>query len=31
MEPPFAYELDEPDFAKCRRALETIPRVMVGT
>lgn len=26
MEPPFAYELDEPDFAKCRRALETIPR-----
>lgn len=26
MEPPFAYELDETDFAKCRQALETIPR-----
>lgn len=26
MATPFAYELDEADFAKCRRALETIPR-----
>lgn len=26
MATPFAYELDETDFAKCRLALETIPR-----
>lgn len=26
MAPPFAFELDEADFAKCQRALETIPR-----
>ena len=26
MAPPFAFELDEADFATCKQALETIPR-----